>query len=205
MKITIITSSPNKDGLTAACGRAAAAGAAEGGAEAVCIHLNALDIGRCHACGNGWGSCFNEHVCSGVEDDFQSLHKQMADSDAYVIITPVYWGEMSESAKAFTDRLRRCEAYKELIQGKTLMHGKPVAGVAAAGGSGNGTVSCLESMERFFKHMGTNIFDLITITRKSRPYKLEAIKACVKEMAVNGMKEYFSPQTYTQKPSGSGK
>lgn len=182
MKITVFTSSPNKDGLTAACGNGAIAGAKEGGAQVQHIDLNAYDVGACSACGNGWGTCAKEHQCQ-VVDGFQKLHGEIADADAYVVITPVYWGEMSESAKAFFDRLRRCEAWKK--EG-SLMYNKPVVGVAAAGGSGNGTISCLESMERFFKHVGGNIFDLITITQKSRAYKTDTIRACVKEMASVG-------------------
>ncbi len=178
MKITVFTSSPNKDGLTAACGAAAKEGAAAMGAEILHIDLNAFNIERCKACGNGWGTCNKEHVCK-TEDDFEQIHSIIADSDAYVIISPVYWGEMSESSKAFFDRLRRCEAWKKE---ESLLYKKPVIAVAAAGGSGNGTISCLESMERLLKHMGAAIFDLITITQKSRAYKITTIRESVMEM-----------------------
>jgi hypothetical protein len=77
----IITSSPNKDGLTAACGSAAEIGAREAGAEVVRINLNELNIGTCRACGNGWGPCLNNYECQ-VRDDFQKLHGEMAQMDA---------------------------------------------------------------------------------------------------------------------------
>lgn len=93
----IITGSPNKDGLTETCGQAAKMGVEDGNSEAVMIRLNDLSISKCHACGNGWGTCRDEHICQ-IEDDFQKLHKLMADMDAYVVVTSVYWGEMSESA-----------------------------------------------------------------------------------------------------------
>ena len=198
MKIFVFTSSPNKDGLTAACGKAAMQGISDAGAEAKHIDLNALDIGRCKACGNGWGTCFNDHVCQ-VKDDFQDVHSMIKDSDAFVVVSPVYWGEMSESAKAFFDRLRRCEAFSEMLKGQSLMHKKPAMGVAAAGGSGNGTITCLEAMERYFKHMGANIFDLISITRKSKSYKIALIRTAAKEMVLNGSKTVFSPQSYAKK------
>ena len=178
MKIMIFTSSPNTDGLTAACGNAAKTGTEESGAQVVMVNLNQQRIGSCHACGNGWGPCRNEHVCQ-VKDDFQALHASMADMDAFVLITPVYWGEMSESAKAFSDRLRRCEGLKK---DKTFFEGKPVIAVAAAGGSGNGLTTCLTSMERFLTHVKAEKFDLIGITQKSRLYKLNTIKEAVKEM-----------------------
>ena len=103
----------------------------------------------------------------------------MADVDAFIIVTPVYWGEMSESAKALTDRLRRCEAFQ---QDKNIFEGKPVICVAAAGGSGNGVISCLASMERFVMHVKATKFDFIGITRNTREYKLEAIYEAAKNM-----------------------
>lgn len=180
MKILVITSSPNKDGLTAACGKAAEEGARNAGAEVITVSLNDLNVSKCHACNNSWGTCLEKHECQ-VKDDFQKLHALMADMDAYVVVTPVYWGEMSESAKAFFDRLRRNEATKE--RGSSILHGKFVIPVAAAGGSGGGLLTCLTSMEGLFRHMQADIFDMIGITRKSRNYKLEAIRAAVKEMA----------------------
>src|SRR5664280_1744764 len=121
MKIMILTSSPNKDGLTAACGAEAQIGARLGSADASKVNLNELNISSCHACGNGWGKCLDKHTCQ-VEDDFQKLHAAMAGADGYIIITPVYWHDMSESLKVFTDRLRRCEASKG---DKNNLAGKP--------------------------------------------------------------------------------
>jgi hypothetical protein len=91
---------------------------------------------------------------------------------------------MSESAKAFFDRVRRCEAWKK---DKTFLENKPVIAVAAAGGSGNGAISCLTSMERMLMHVKAERFDFISITRKSRNFKLDTIKANTKEM-VNYLK-----------------
>ncbi|WML33642.1 flavodoxin family protein [Clostridium sp. OS1-26] len=177
MKIMVITSSPNEDGLTAACGKAALEGAKEGGAEVTIVNLNSLKIGTCHACGNGWGPCLKDHECQ-VKDGFQELHQSMKEFDGFVIVTPVYWGDLSESAKAFFDRLRRCEAWKE----ETFLQQKPVISVAAAGGSGNGVVPCLTSMERLLTHIKAERFDFIGITRKTRKYKLDTIKYAAKEM-----------------------
>ena len=108
-RIAVITSSPNKDGLTAACGKAAQKGSVDTGATVDLIDLNSYDVGRCKACGTGYGTCRTEHSCQ-VQDDFQSLHERLVSADAYAVVTPVYWGDLSESAKAFLDRVRRCEA-----------------------------------------------------------------------------------------------
>lgn len=179
MNVMIFTSSPNIDGLTAACGNAAKTGAEKAGARVVMVNLNQLRISQCHACGNGWGTCRNEHKCQ-VLDDFQDLHASMVNSEAFILISPVYFGDMSESAKAFSDRLRRCEALKKE---KTLLEGKPVLAVAAAGGSGNGLTSCLTSMERLLTHVKAEKFDFIGVTQKNKRYKLEAIQQAGREMA----------------------
>lgn len=179
MKVMIITASPNRDGLTETCGQAARLGVEDGNGEAVMVRLNDLEISKCHACGNGWGTCRNEHSCQ-VKDDFQELHRLMSEMDAYIVVTPVYWGEMSESSKAFFDRFRRCEALLE----KNKMEGKPVISIAAAGGSGNGTLTCLASMERLFSHVRAARFDMMGVTRKNRAHMLEAIRSSAREMAV---------------------
>jgi hypothetical protein len=87
---------------------------------------------------------------------------------------------MSESAKAFTDRLRRCEATRGDESG---LSGKPVLSVAAAGGSGGGMITCLASMERWMQHVRARTWDLIPVNRWSREYKLEAIREASAAMA----------------------
>ncbi len=178
MKILVISSSPNKDGLTAACTDAAVAGLAQSGCVVEQVSLNDKKVGMCKACDNGWGTCLEEHECQ-EQDDFQALHALTRQADGLVLVTPVYWGEMSESAKAFTDRLRRCEANRE---DENALEGKPVLAVAAAGGSGGGMITCLGSMERWIHHMRARTFDLIPVNRWSREYKVEAIRAAGRAM-----------------------
>lgn len=172
MKVLIVQSSPNRDGLTAACAAAAAEGARRAGAEVVDVRLNDLNIERCDACGNGWGPCLDEHRCQ-QEDGFQELHARVAAADAYIIVTPVYWGEPSETAKAFFDRLRRCEAPRG--DGGALA-GKWALVVATAGGGGGGTLTCLSSLAHLLQHVRARAFDLMGVTRRNREYMLGAIR-----------------------------
>lgn len=186
MKILIITCSPNRGGLTDECGQAAAQGIEGAKSDVVAVRLNDLTISRCQACGNGWGTCRRDGICQ-VSDDFQGLHRQVGEADGLVVITPVYWWDMSESAKAFFDRLRRCEAMKE----NNKVQGKPFLCIAAAGGTGYGTTSCLASLERIFLQMNNLQFlafsaarcDCIGVTRKNKSYMLEAIRAAAGQMA----------------------
>jgi len=55
--------------------------------------------------------------------------------------------------------------------------------VAAAGGTGNGLISCLATMERFVDHVKGKKYDFIGVTRKSKAYKLKAIYEAAKSMA----------------------
>jgi len=178
MRVVILQSSPNQNGLTAACAAAAAEGARAAGAEVDDVRLNDAGIGLCKACDDGWGTCRTEHRCS-QDDGFNALHARVAAADALIIVTPVYWGEPSETAKAFLDRLRRCEAPRGE---ESALAGKWVLAVAAAGGSGNGTLTCLSSLERLLFHVRARPFDLIGITRRSREYKLEAIRRAAQAM-----------------------
>jgi multimeric flavodoxin WrbA len=178
MTVVVLSASPNGSGLTAACARAAVEGASGEGADAREIRLNGAGIGLCRACGDGWGTCRDEHRCQ-VEDGFQDIHRRVTEADAIVLVTPVYWGEMSESAKAFTDRLRRCEAS---AGASSRLAGKPVIAVAAAGGSGGGLVSCLGGMERLIQHLRARQFDLVSVNRWNRDYKIRAISAAAAAM-----------------------
>jgi multimeric flavodoxin WrbA len=178
MKVMMISSSPNTDGLTAACAAAAVEGIRQAGGQAEEVRLNDLQVGMCQACDDGWGPCWSDHECQ-KKDDFQELHARALAADAIVLVTPVYWGEMSESAKAFTDRLRRCEASRG---GDSGLSGKPVISVAAAGDSGGGMISCLQSMERWIQHVRARVFDLLPVNRWSRAYKLVAIREAARTM-----------------------
>jgi len=175
MKIVVLSASPNTDGLTAACARAAVEGAAgaAAGIDVREIRLNGAGVGLCHACGDGWGPCLARHQCQ-VEDGFQDIHRRVVEADALVLVTPVYWGEMSESAKAFTDRLRRCEAS---AGDASRLKGKPVIAVAAAGGTGGGLLSCLGSMERLVLHLRARQYDLVSVNRWNREHKIRVIAA----------------------------
>lgn len=175
----VITSSPNADGLTAACGQAAAIGFQEASVEVKYLDLCALEIGACRVCGNGWGTCRNEHRCI-VEDKLSSLLEMVSEAEGIILVTPVYWGQPSERMKSFMDRSRRLEALKG--DGSAFV-GKKIALVAAAGGSGNGTISCLEQMEAWTRHVSGVPFERIGVTRFNRESILPAVMSSAYRMA----------------------
>ena len=172
MKILILSGSPNRDGLTAACAESAQAGCQSAGLPSEHIFLKDFNIGLCKACGNGWGTCREQFRCQ-VKDGFQTIHEKIRNADALILVTPVYWGEMSEVCKAMTDRFRRCEAE---FKGGTGLKGKPILTVAAAGGSGGGVTSCMSQMERFIQHTGGIRYNFIPVTRRTREAGLKHIQ-----------------------------
>lgn len=173
MRVVGLNASPNEDGLTATMLKSALAGAAEAGAETQLINMKGLELGACQQCDDGWGRCRREGRCI-VEDDLHALREQLHGADAIVLSTPVYFGEVSEVTKNFLDRLRRCEVAGPQ---ESPLIGKPLLGIAAAGGSGGGIVSCQQVIERYCQHLRMRVFDLIPVTRFTRAYKVDTAKA----------------------------
>ena len=168
----IITASPNTDGLTAACGKAALDGVAAAGGAAELFDISADKLKPCLICGNGWGSCRSSSKCVITDDRFAEMQAKIRGADGVILITPVYWGQPSERMKYFLDRFRRCEAFN---QEGGAAKGKQIDLVAAAGGSGNGTATCLSEMETWCRQVGAIPKDRIGITRFNRGPMLAAI------------------------------
>ena len=195
MKLLIVNATPKTDGLCYSLVTTAEETAAEIGVEAEVIRLSGINLTKCKMCGDGWGICKPEHICAfGDKDGFNELQKKVQNADAYVYITPVYWGEISEEFKIFLDKLRRCQATKQWDEREgevSFIKGKPSIAVASAGGGGGGIVTTFADIERAISHMGGHewpmdtcgIFDYIAVNRWNQNYKREALKAAIKEMA----------------------
>jgi len=177
----IISSSPNNDGLTAACVEAATRGFREEGADVRHISLCDQRLEHCRQCNNGWGQCREEHTCV-IDDDLGVLQQAISEAEGIIWVTPVYFGDISESARSAFDRLRRCNFWQNEVG---LLREKAVICVAAAGGSGGGISSCLVAMERYVQHMRGQIADLIGITRRNRIYTLESICGAATALAIS--------------------
>jgi len=194
MKLMVILGTPKTFGITHSLAETAMATASECGIEGTLVKLSDLELDNCRMCDDGWGICFKDHICAfGEKDGFNQLQEKVAQADAYVYITPVYWGEISEGMKNFLDRLRRCQATKRWDtdkSAKSYLVGKPSILVANAGGGGAGTVSALKQLERAVEQMlgdeqpreRVGIFDYISVNRWNQEYKREALKQAIKEM-----------------------
>ena len=114
-----------------------------------------------------------------MQDDFQGLREKINEADALVFSTPVYFGDLSESAKRFLDRWRRCEFSNREA---SPLRGKLAVGIAAAGGSGGGAVTALHNLENYLWWLQFTVFDLDPVTRRSKDHKLDMLKAAGKRL-----------------------
>jgi len=191
VRVLGVQSSPNLDGLTCQLAQAALEGAKSEGAETELVHLNQLCMESCKAHGRGWGTCQTQGECM-IKDDFQNLRSKVNQASALVFSTPVYFGDVSESAKRFLDRWRRCETFNHK---NSPLQGKPIIAIAAAGGSGGGAVNALRSLETYFRWFQFTIFDLVTVTQLSKQHKLDMLGAAGRRLVVhvNALQDYATP------------
>ena len=168
-KTAIVWSSPNENGLTATAKNQMKKGLAEAGVQVEEIHLNRKNLEHCRGCGDGWGTCRSKGSCV-IRDDFAEIYRTLAEADGIVWISAVYWSDMTECFKGFFDRLRRCDAICN-----HALAGKRCVLVACAGGTGRGTLECLQQMERGLTHMGMRAYDRIPVVRYNQDYMLPAL------------------------------
>jgi multimeric flavodoxin WrbA len=174
MRYTIVLGSRNPTGQTARAAQAAQEGLASAGGEGDLVYLPQLEIERCRQCdANGWGTCRSEGTCV-IEDDLASAVDQIRQADAVVFATPVYFGDQSESMRAFTDRLRRiCRVQ----QGRKGIEGKPAIGVCVAGGGGGGAPNCAVSLEKVLRTCGFDVVDVVPVRRQNLDLKVDILQA----------------------------
>ena len=162
---------PNKIGLTFSCVEECEKELKRLGNEVEHICINKKNIKKCLACGKrGWGICLEEHKCI-QNDNFNEIYDYMSNFDAYIFITPVYFWEMSESAKTFFDRLKRCDAFND----NSKIKGKKIVCIACAGGSGNGTEETLKSFDILDHFLKTKMIGRIPVTKANFESQKEVI------------------------------
>ena len=167
---------PNKMGLTFACAYECEKQLENEGNEFEHICINKKDIKKCNACGKrGWGICQDKHICV-QKDDFNDIYKHMEEFDVYIFITPVYFHEMSESAKAFFDRLKRCDAFND----NSKIKKKKIICIACAGGSGSGTEETLKAFDILNYFLKTEMVGRIPVTKFNFEEQKEEIQKAIK-------------------------
>ncbi len=180
MSILVISGSRNPNGQTASAADALLAGAAEAGAAGEQVFLPKLAIERCRQCDdNGWGICRSEGRCV-IEDDFACIVDKIEAADAVAFANPVYFGDLSESLRAFLDRLRRTCMNEH---GKARVAGKKAVGICVAGGGGGGAPFCVFSLEKVLSICGFDVVDVIPARRQNLEMKCEVLRTVGKWLA----------------------
>ena len=108
-----LNGSPRKNSTTAELLTKALEGAASQGAKTEMVHLYQLSMKGCQACfsckkrgARSYGRC-------AIEDDMTPLYSKMERADAFFLGSPLYFGAVTASAKAFIERLYPYFSYKD--------------------------------------------------------------------------------------------
>jgi multimeric flavodoxin WrbA len=173
MKVIGILGTRSPKGQTARAADALLAALEGRGVQVERKFLPTMKIERCRQCDQqGWGLCRAEGRCV-IEDDFASIVAQIRSADAALFATPVYFGDLSESIRAFLDRLRRICRH---ANGKANIEGKPALGICVAGGGGGGAPSCAVSLEKVLSQATLDPLDMVPVRRQNLEMKLGVLR-----------------------------
>jgi multimeric flavodoxin WrbA len=184
MKTLVISGSKNPEGRTASLINALCRGITAAGGDSEVIYLPQINIELCRQCNDdGWGICREDTKCI-IDDDFMSVVEKIDNADAVVFANPVYFGDLSESMKAFLDRLRRVKTTIPRGPIPTRVppgpfnndSGRIAVGICYAGGSGNGTTSCCMNLERILQICGFDVVDMIPVRRQNLENKIRIME-----------------------------
>lgn len=167
---------PNKKGLTFSCVDECTKELNNENIEAEHICINYKNIKKCMACWERWWwKCLKEHKCA-MEDDFNEIYNSMGEYDGFIFITPVYFWEMSESAKTFFDRFKRCDAFNK----DSKIKGKKFICIACAWGSGSWTENTLKAFDTLNHFINMEMIGRIPITKNNFEEQKNEIKNSIK-------------------------
>ena len=182
MKALMISGSRNLSGQTARAAEAVLDGLRSQGGDADSVFLTTIALERCRQCDeNGWGLCRSEGRCV-IEDDFAALVDRVRTTDVLVFANPVYFADLSESLRAFLDRLRRVTRHE---QGRTIVEGTPAIGVCVAGGGGGGAPASCVSLEKVLSTCGFDVVDMIPVRRQNLDVKCAQLRLVGEWLAGN--------------------
>ena len=176
MRIVMVSGSRNREGRTARSLQAIGKGAAKAGADLEYIFLLELNLERCRQCDpDGSGICMREHRCI-IKDDFDMVAAKLAAADAVVFASPVYFLDLSESVRAFMERLRRVKGPPKPLPGGGPRAARPGAvpavGLCLAGSGGGGAITCCQILEIIMLECSFDVVDMIPVRRQNLKFKL---------------------------------
>jgi multimeric flavodoxin WrbA len=155
-KILVLLGSPRRKGNSTTLAEGIIKGAETAGAAVEKVYLHGQKIAPCQAC----YACRKPKSRScAIDDDMQFIYQKLAEADAWVIASPVYWFTMSAQTKLFMDR---CFALfnikKEALAGKNIA---VAMSYADADPFVSGCVNALRTFQDAFAYVGANIVGMV--------------------------------------------
>ena len=153
-RILILKGSPREMGNSGVLAEQVSAGAQQAGAYVESIYLHSLDIRACDAC----EECAETGMCV-IKYDMQSLYPKIANADAIVFASPVYWFTINAQLKLCIDRLYAFQSshWKEFA-------GKKAAIVLTYGDSDlytSGGINAIHTFETMFRYLKMEIAGMV--------------------------------------------
>jgi multimeric flavodoxin WrbA len=175
MKALAILGTRSKNGQTAAATQALIDGLAAEGVQTETLFLPATRLESCRQCEDtGWGLCATEGRCV-IDDGYAGIVEKIGTADLVIFATPVYYGDLSESMRVLTDRLRRVFARTRERTGENRLF-KPAIGICVAGGGGGGSETCLASLKKVLSTCGLEALDMVPVRRQNLPVKKKMLE-----------------------------
>lgn len=139
MKVLLINGSPRKNGNTALALSEMEKVFHEEGVETELVHIGAMDIRGCMAC----GFCKKNGRCV-FNDVVNDLSKKFEQSDGLVIGAPVYYGSANATLMAAMQRMFYSSSFDKTMK----------AGAAVASARRGGLTAAFDEMNKFFTISG---------------------------------------------------
>jgi len=121
----------------------------KGGARTELLEISDLRIEHCTACNH----CLRKTECRIQEDDVAMVAERMSASDAIILGSPVYFGNVTSRLKALMDRTRWMHMRENVLDGKLG------AAVTHAGLRNGGQEMTQLILERFLQHHGLRVIE----------------------------------------------
>ncbi|MBQ8746952.1 MAG: flavodoxin family protein [Clostridia bacterium] len=137
MKVLMINGSPHEAGCTYTALTEVAKPLTDAGIEVEIVHIGKKPIGGCTAC----GGCKTLRKCVFDDGLIASIAEKMAQADALIVGSPVYYASPNGSLIGLLDRLW-------MTAGAAALRHKPAAAVVSARRAG--TTASLEVLYKYF-------------------------------------------------------
>mgnify|MGYP005843089055 FL=1 len=121
----------------------------KGGARTELLEISDLRIEYCTACNH----CLRKTECRIQDDDVAMVAERMSVSDAIILGSPVYFGNVTSRLKALMDRTRWMHMRENVLDGKLG------AAVTHAGLRNGGQEMTQLILERFLQHHGLRVVE----------------------------------------------